>query len=126
MQTISPGDLLTITIALSAYLATVRMFILQRLVALPEVELLDATESKKVKARKQELKKLLRLIAIADIPLILTVLLVCSYAFWPDLTGIAASIYVAKAAIVCFLVGIAILATYHIGEWKKSFKRIIH
>jgi hypothetical protein len=113
MQKISPGDLLTIVIALSAYLATIRLLAIQRL-----------NNSSISQDRKNELKGLLRLIAIADIPLITSVILLCVYLFWQDFTGVEPSVYLAKTAIGCFLISITLLGVYHFGEWKKSFKPI--
>jgi len=98
-----------IMIALSAYVATLRWIIITRI----------RKSGKKVE--KEKLKKSLRPIAYADIPLVISALLLFVHIFLINLIGITAPDFVFTWSVWLFTISFLALIVSHIKEWRKTF-----
>jgi hypothetical protein len=102
---IDKGDILVLAVALSAYLAGIRTFTIERLGSPSITSILE-----------KKLKKLMFWISVADALLIISaVVLIADFL----IGGITWLFWI---AMVLFCFGIAVLLIMHSKEWCKSFK----
>ena len=100
----SPIALLSLIIALSAYVSGVRLAVIGRI----------------NKDNKAALKKFLRWLLTADIPLAVSGSLLFLKIFWADLFGGSAPNWLAPTIVWTFFVGVFALACHHIALWIKG------
>jgi hypothetical protein len=120
MHTMGVSDLLTlltIIIALSAYLATIRLLVISRLSQASE-PIQSPPES--TPELRNKLKRFLLLLALADAPLVTSGLLLGLHIFWQDLTRADTPPWFLPTAIVLFGIAGLILYIYHLIEWVRS------
>jgi hypothetical protein len=109
MDRVNHLDLLTLVIALSAYLATIRLVVISRLAAEPPPRNAAA------------LKTFLRTLIPADLPLVLAGVFLFLLIFWDDLFGGAAPGWFEPAVVWAFFVAVLVLVAHHAVAWVRSF-----
>ena len=113
MTNIGLGELLTIIIALSAYLATIRLIGIERL-GKPGSEVSPDV--------KKKLKRKLLFLMFVDAPLVVSGLLLVYHIFAPDLFGCVAPACILRTAQGLFALAVVILAVLHAIEWGKTIR----
>lgn len=103
-------NLLSLTIALSAYVGAVRLAVLGRLTANPPPQ----------DTQKERLKKFLRLLIPADAALVLASFLTFLLIFWTDMFGGVAPACLNPAIVWSFFFGVVVLILHHGYSWYKS------
>ena len=116
MNTLGARELLTllaIIIALSAYLATMRGVLRERIRGAPE-------------ARKQHLRVSLYLLILPDALLVISGLLLGLHIFYAYLPGVGEPpVWLLRRAIQLFIAGGLCLVVLHLVEWLRALWRII-
>lgn len=111
-KTINPGadefTLLAIIVALSAYLATVRHFLLERIAAS------DEGESGRAPGRER-IKRRLKILVIGDLPITASAVLVGLHSLYSLPEGFL------RVGIWCFTIGGLSLLVMHVASWKVTF-----
>jgi hypothetical protein len=107
-----PFELLTLTIALSVYVATVRLFVLGKLTAT------TAPPEKK----KKHYKLFLILLLPADICLVIAGSLLFCDIFWMDLVGLPPWAWLKSRALQFLLIGLMVLIAHHIAAWVMTVR----
>lgn len=116
--TMNPGDLLALIIALSAYLATIR------LIAIDKMSPPRENEPPLSADRKKKIKQSLFWLTLADAPLVIAGLLLGLHLFFPNLFNRSAPDWMLTAAIWLFTVAGVLLVIYHFGAWYRSVKEV--
>jgi hypothetical protein len=104
-------NLLALMVALSAYLAAIRLALIQRLGAEPPP------------TNPRGIKNMLLALIPADMPLVVGGLLLTANLFWTDLLGGAPPAFLYPAAGWLFVAGICILAIHHAVAWVITAKK---
>lgn len=111
MSEIDLIDLLSLIVALSAYIGAIRLAVLGRISSQPAPD--DAT--------KLKLKQFLRLLVPADMAFIVAGFLLFLRVFWADMFGGTAPASFDPVIIWSFFAGIVVLMLHHVFSWYKSF-----
>ena len=109
MANLDPIALLSLIIALSAYVGGVRLAVLGRIAAIPPP------------SNRHGLKSFLKWLVPADATLATSALLLLLKVFWGDLFGGSAPSWFDPTIIWTFFVGVIVLVCHHIVSWYKSF-----
>lgn len=110
MSQIDHLDLLSLIIALSAYVGGVRLVVYGRIGANPA----PSAET------KQRLKNFLRLLIPADAALIVSASCLFVRIFWDDLFGGAPPAGLDPVIVWSFFIGVIVLILHHAASWIKS------
>ncbi len=111
-------NLLTLIVALSAYVATIRLAVLARLVQNPQLP-----EDQRAKQ-----KRFLILLIPADLLLVVAGVALLLLLFWahlfssPGAPAATAPKGLEQVVVWCFFLGILWLVGHHIGSWCKTLK----
>ena len=100
-------NLLSLIVALSAYLAALRFYAIQRLATKP--------------TNAQSLKAFLFLLVFADAPLVVAGVLLSLQLFWEPFCTLSASSSSWWVALL-FLIAVMVMSVYHLAAWYKSVK----
>ena len=111
MSKIDPINLLSLIIALSAYVGAVRLAVIGRMGANPPP----------AEAVKTKLKLFLRLLIPADVAFIIAGLLLFLQTFWSYMFAGAAPANLDCVIVWSFFVGVVVLMLHHGFSWYKSF-----
>lgn len=110
MSRIDPINLLSLVIALSAYVGAVRLAVIGRMGANPAP----------AEAVKNKLKLFLRLLIPADVAFIIAGFLLFLRIFWRDMFSGASPAYFDSIIVWSFFAGVVVLMLHHGFSWYKS------
>ncbi|MCP9473425.1 MAG: hypothetical protein NNA30_11885 [Nitrospira sp.] len=106
--------LLSLIVALSAYVATIRLRLIDRIKNAQDEE-------------KKKLKTTSRLLTLADAPLVVSGLLLFFYAFWNNTLGLwffcaESPNWMLSWSIGLLTFALVVLVAHHMGAWWKSIQ----
>lgn len=119
LTAMSPGDLLALIIALSAYLATIR------LIAIDKMSPPKGNEPPLKPERKKKIKQSLFWLTLADAPLVIAGLLLGLHLFFPTIFDRSAPDWMLTWAIRLFTVAGVLLVIYHLRAWYRSIREFM-
>lgn len=107
--------LLTLIVALSAYVATIRLWLIDRIKKARDEE------------EKKKLKTTSRLLTLADAPLVVSGVLLFFHGFWNNTLGLWFSCAEPPNWMLSWSIGLltfalVVLVVHHIGAWWKSVR----
>ena len=103
---------MTIVIGLSAYIATLRWMIIDKIKVVQA-----AGETQK----EADLRSRSFWLSLIDVFLVMSAILLVVNIFWFELWGVEPCQLIQKGAILAFIVAFALLIVQHALAWKKSF-----
>ena len=120
MDTSGLITLLAITIALSAYLASIRLALITKISDLDKQNSNNKEDNIKKEEEKATIKMKLYYLAWADIPLVIGSVILFIYIFWDDLFVWGKPSWLFTVCIYIIFMGVIILAGSHFATWRKT------
>ena len=111
MLKIDPINLLSLVIALAAYIGAIRLAVIGRM----------GTNPAPAEAVKTKLKLFLRLLIPADVAFIIAGFLLFLRIFWSDMFHGVAPTSLDPIIVWSFFAGVIVLMLHHVFSWYKSF-----
>ena len=120
---------LSLIVALSAYIATIRLRVFDRIRELrnemeDDMHMTQQKESRS-KLRINSLKGFAKALTLVDAPLVVSAVLLFFHGFWNMTLGLYITsglpTWLLPASIYCFMFSGVLMVVYHICAWKKSF-----